>query len=110
MTRNFKRMRPYNRGDIWLNYCWNERCFRPRLYCTDNKNTHFVFNKFFFSQNRTVYEIMWQKYCRNRQATGRRMTEATNRTCNTRRVQKEIELFKWRANKHRQRAAATERT
>ena len=28
---------------------------------------------------------------------------------NTRRVQKETELFKWRANQHRQRAAATER-
>ena len=46
MTRNFKRMRLYNRGDIWPNYSWNEICFRRRLYCTDNKNTHFVFNNF----------------------------------------------------------------
>jgi hypothetical protein len=26
--------------------------------CTENQNTHFIFNKFFF-QNRAVYEIMW---------------------------------------------------
>jgi len=27
--------------------------------CTENQNTHFVFSNF-FSENRTVYEIMWK--------------------------------------------------
>ena len=28
--------------------------------CRENQNTHFVFNKFFFFENRAVYEIMWE--------------------------------------------------
>jgi len=28
--------------------------------CTENQNTHFVFSDFFFFENRTVYEIMWE--------------------------------------------------
>ena len=28
--------------------------------CTANQNTHFMFNNF-FSENRDVYEIMWNK-------------------------------------------------
>jgi hypothetical protein len=28
--------------------------------CRDNENTHFVFKKIFFSENRAVYEIMWK--------------------------------------------------
>jgi hypothetical protein len=28
--------------------------------CTENQNTHFVFNNFFFSDNRSVCEIMWK--------------------------------------------------
>ena len=31
--------------------------------CRGNQNTHFVFSKFFFSQNRAFYEKMWKKYC-----------------------------------------------
>ena len=35
--------------------------------CRGNQNTHFVFSTFFL--NRTVYEIMWEKYRRAGQAT-----------------------------------------
>jgi hypothetical protein len=28
--------------------------------CRENQNTHFVFSKFFFLENRAVYEIMWK--------------------------------------------------
>jgi hypothetical protein len=28
--------------------------------CRENQETHFMFNKFFFPENRAVYEIMWQ--------------------------------------------------
>jgi len=28
--------------------------------CRENQNAHFVFNKFFFFENRAVYEIMWE--------------------------------------------------
>jgi len=28
--------------------------------CTENQNTHFVFNNFFFFENRAVFEIMWK--------------------------------------------------
>ena len=28
--------------------------------CKGNQNTHFVFNNFFFFENRAVYEIMWE--------------------------------------------------
>jgi len=27
----------------------------------ENKNTHFMFNNFVSSENRTVYEVMWKK-------------------------------------------------
>jgi hypothetical protein len=28
--------------------------------CRENHNTHFMFENFFFSENRAVYEIMWK--------------------------------------------------
>ena len=28
--------------------------------CRENQNTHFMFNNFFFAENRAVYEIMWK--------------------------------------------------
>jgi len=28
--------------------------------CSENQNTHFVFNNFFFFENRAVCEIMWK--------------------------------------------------
>jgi hypothetical protein len=28
--------------------------------CTENQNTHLMFNFFFFFKNRAVYEIMWK--------------------------------------------------
>ena len=28
--------------------------------CRENQNTHFMFNNFFFLQNRAVYGIMWE--------------------------------------------------
>jgi len=28
--------------------------------CRENQNTHFIFNNFFFPENRVVYEIMWK--------------------------------------------------
>ena len=28
--------------------------------CRENQNTNFVFNNFFFFENRAVYEIMWK--------------------------------------------------
>ena len=28
--------------------------------CRENQNTRFVFNNFFFFENRAVYEIMWE--------------------------------------------------
>jgi hypothetical protein len=31
----------------------------PDKSCRENQNTHFVFSNF-FSENRTVYEIMWK--------------------------------------------------
>ena len=37
--------------------------------CKENQNTHFMFNNFYFSENRAVYEIMWKKYCTARQST-----------------------------------------
>ena len=41
----------------------------PDKICRENQNTHFVFSNIFFSENRAVYKIMWQKYCRTLQAT-----------------------------------------
>ena len=37
--------------------------------CTENQNTHFVFNNFFFSENIAVLEIMWKKCGSAGQAT-----------------------------------------
>jgi len=37
-----------------------------RIY-GDNQDLHFMFNNF-FSENRAVYEIMWEKGCRAGQA------------------------------------------
>ena len=45
--------------------------------CSENQNTHFVFNSHFFSENHAVYEIMWKKYCTARQATGDNMPHAS---------------------------------
>jgi hypothetical protein len=46
--------------------------FRMRNFsdksCSENRNTHFVLSNF-FSENRAVFEIMWEKYGRTRQAT-----------------------------------------
>jgi hypothetical protein len=41
----------------------------------ENK-THFVFNIFFFVENRTVYEMMWKKIFSAGQATDDNMTHA----------------------------------
>jgi len=43
--------------------------------CTENQNTHFMFNNF-FPENRNVYEIMWENICRAGEATGGNMTHA----------------------------------
>jgi hypothetical protein len=38
--------------------------------CRENKSSHFMFSiLLFFSENRAVCEIIWEKYCRTRQAT-----------------------------------------
>jgi hypothetical protein len=43
----------------------------------ENKNTQFMFTNLFFSlENRAVYEIMWEKYCRAGQATDDNMAHA----------------------------------
>ena len=36
----------------------------------------FLFSKFFFVENLTVYEIIWGKYCRAGQARDENMTHA----------------------------------
>ena len=36
-------------------------------FCRINQNTHFRFSNYFFL-NRDVYEVMWKKYGRGRQA------------------------------------------
>jgi hypothetical protein len=41
----------------------------------ENQNTHFVFSNF-LSENRVVYEIMWEKYCSLGQATDNDMAHA----------------------------------
>ena len=37
--------------------------------CRENQNTHFMFNKFFFFENRAVFEINVEKYGTVGQAT-----------------------------------------
>jgi hypothetical protein len=32
----------------------------PNEACKENQNAYFMFNNFFFSENRTVYKIMWK--------------------------------------------------
>jgi hypothetical protein len=32
----------------------------PDKSCRENQNTHFMYSKFFFFENRAVYRIMWQ--------------------------------------------------
>ena len=62
--------------------------------CRENENTHFVFSKFFFFENRAVYEVMSGKYCRAGQTPDENMAHAhcvldtwiykhTLRICNT---------------------------
>jgi hypothetical protein len=36
--------------------------------CRENQNMHYVLNKFFSPENRAVYEIVWKKYSRAREA------------------------------------------
>ena len=43
--------------------------------CRETQSSRFVFSTYFF-ENRTVYEIMWKKYCRARRGTGDNMTHA----------------------------------
>jgi hypothetical protein len=40
--------------------------------CRKNQKTHFVFRSF-YSENRAVYEIMREKYCREGQGTDENM-------------------------------------
>ena len=44
--------------------------------CRENQNTHFVFSNFFSFENHAVYEIVWKKYGRIRQATYDNMAPA----------------------------------
>jgi hypothetical protein len=41
--------------------------------CRENQNTRVLFSNFFFFENRAVYQIMWEKYCKDRQATDENM-------------------------------------
>jgi len=43
--------------------------------CTDNQNTHFVFNNFFVSKIVPFMRLV-EKYCRNRQATDDNLAHA----------------------------------
>jgi hypothetical protein len=45
----------YIYGHISRSSYWNEKVSDRN--CGENENTHFMFNKFFFSQNRAVYDI-----------------------------------------------------
>jgi hypothetical protein len=38
--------------------------------------THFMLNNFLFFENRSVYEIMWKKYCTAGQTTDDNMADA----------------------------------
>jgi hypothetical protein len=44
--------------------------------CRETRNTHFVFNNFFFFENRAVYEIMWGKFNRAEKAADDDMAHA----------------------------------
>ena len=43
---------------IQPSFSQNQNCFRKS--CRENQNSHFMFKNFFFSENRSVYEIMWK--------------------------------------------------
>jgi hypothetical protein len=47
----------------------------PDKNCGENQNTHFAISNFFF-ENRTVYEINVEEYCRAGQATDDNMSHA----------------------------------
>jgi hypothetical protein len=48
--------------------------------CRENQNTHFMFNTI-FPENRAIYEIMWEKYGRARQATDDNMIRRMRFAC-----------------------------
>ena len=52
--------------NILLNSSQNEKSFRQ--ICGENQDTHFMLNNF-FSENHTIYEIIWKNYCWAREAT-----------------------------------------
>jgi hypothetical protein len=56
----------YIYDNISLNSSLNETFFQRKF--VEKIKTHFMLNKF-SSENRAVYEIMWKKYCRAKQAT-----------------------------------------
>ena len=41
--------------------------------CRENHDTHFVFDFFFFFENRVVYEAIWKFFFRTGHATGENM-------------------------------------
>jgi hypothetical protein len=57
INRYFAWRPKYIRDNISVNSSQNDKCFRQ--ICTQNQNTHFVVNNFFFSK-KVVYEIMWK--------------------------------------------------
>ena len=56
-----------------LNSSNNEKCFRQKLY---RKSKHTFCVQWLFSENRAVYEIMWEKYSRTGEATDDDMAHA----------------------------------
>jgi len=46
-------------NNIPLNATWNEKLFRKNV-CTENQNTTFRYNLFFFPEKRASYEIIWK--------------------------------------------------
>ena len=55
-------------GHICLSSSYNEKRFKKKPFRA-NQNTYFRFGIFFFFENRTIYEVMWQKCGRVWQAT-----------------------------------------
>jgi hypothetical protein len=47
-------LRPFITGLILLRITFSDKS------CRENKNTHFMFNNLFFSENRAIYEITWK--------------------------------------------------
>jgi len=39
------------------------------MHGQQNVKTYFMVTAFFFFENRAIYEIIWKKYCKARQAT-----------------------------------------